>query len=823
MRKFNFNKLSWLDACQHLIAIIQDVSKRVDSVGSIENYGLDLIVITNNGELKQCIIYDSNGISGISCKYDLISNFDLPFISYPFSQQKNISGTTDSSLITKTKPLITDKHTFHVNYQIYGGEILSISPEPDSNSILIELESFSDGKLTLELDRNLIDSRLNQHDDKFFVLVDREEANFSETPTEKTRILTISFSKGAKSIEVIGTTIFTIEKSGVNEKIKQEFDPKKLHNIATQRGVPIVIQSDKTVYDYGSDMIVTIINPYFIPDEPIVLEIINEEQKIIFQKKIQVSADAKGIYQEIIGLEGTDWIKPNSRYTIRSSYKQKTAEIVIFSSGIDALIELDQKVYSWTDIVRISVIAPNLEQYQTFKTDRHINTIISTSQGTIKNYKLKETGSNTGIFSGEIQLTGFSGYDIFRDGTKIDRFGITEGTGPSDGKISCLNKDTITVTLLTPTKIVSGSAIIRWNIGEISWLESTLPANGEGTIRVTDPDMNLNPKKIDQFLVKVWSDTDPVGVKIKVIETGKDTGIFRGTIKFTTHEISNSTNLRVSEGDRITAEYVDRTLPEQYSLNNELTISATSMIGTLVPPLQRLELSNPRFLNNLGQSLSKITVNQEIYLVADLHNSQETEQRFSFIVEFSDEDGNALSTPSISGNLLPNRYISPSISWKPQSSGKFKVMIFVWESLDNPTALSAPIEIEFFVNNIEEDKLLTIPKKDEPKSTPSQQRFPSIPKVSIPEGTSVPGCEKCDQCYIPSEIIIRVNHTVVWNNDDSAAHTITNGTPIDGPSGEFDSGLLMSGVSFAHTFVKKGIYRYFCMVHPWQEGVVVVE
>ena len=149
-------------------------------------------------------------------------------------------------------------------------------------------------------------------------------------------------------------------------------------------------------------------------------------------------------------------------------------------------------------------------------------------------------------------------------------------------------------------------------------------------------------------------------------------------------------------------------------------------------------------------------------------------------------------------------------------------MIFVWESVDVPTALSAPLEIT--INVLEEEKKQK--ESIEPqleKTIPTTNRFPSKPIVSVPLGTSVPGCEKHDRCYLPSELIIRVNQTVIWNNDDTAAHTVTSGTPDEGPNGNFDSSLFMSGRSFAHKFTKKGIFPYFCMVHPWQTGVVVVE
>ena len=47
---------------------------------------------------------------------------------------------------------------------------------------------------------------------------------------------------------------------------------------------------------------------------------------------------------------------------------------------------------------------------------------------------------------------------------------------------------------------VVGSALIRWNIGEVQWLEASYPASGTGVIRVRlIADMNLNPEAIDNF------------------------------------------------------------------------------------------------------------------------------------------------------------------------------------------------------------------------------------------------------------------------------------------------------------------------------------
>lgn len=104
----------------------------------------------------------------------------------------------------------------------------------------------------------------------------------------------------------------------------------------------------------------------------------------------------------------------------------------------------------------------------------------------------------------------------------------------------------------------------------------------------------------------------------------------------------------------------------------------------------------------------------------------------------------------------------------------------------------------------------------------SPNAFAETTSISIPQGTSVPGCEKTNECFIPYEITIDVGGEVTWSNDDSAAHTVTAGSAADGPSGVFDSSLFMAGTTFSHKFEAEGEFPYFCMVHPWMMGIIHV-
>ncbi len=118
---------------------------------------------------------------------------------------------------------------------------------------------------------------------------------------------------------------------------------------------------------------------------------------------------------------------------------------------------------------------------------------------------------------------------------------------------------------------------------------------------------------------------------------------------------------------------------------------------------------------------------------------------------------------------------------------------------------------------IEQEVELSAPTVEVPQAT-----GPMSVDVSIPTGTAVPGCEETNDCYLPQDVSINAGDTVIWANTDTAAHTVTSGSPTDGPDGTFDSSLFMAGATFEVTFDDSGSYDYFCMVHPWMQGNVQV-
>ena len=695
IRKFDLPNLSWRESCPYLIAIMDAVADRVDSIGGIRDYGIDLLVFTN-GETLHRTIHNTDGIGeiGWTCNIKNWPGFQFPATKSVPEGQAGVGRMADSAAIT----VKTDYGNYSLNYQINGGQITSVKPK-DDNTLLISLGAIDDGELTITLPRSLIDAMAGSHNDEFFVLCDGEEVSIRETVMEKDRIVTIPFVAGCKEIEIIGSETFGGHAD--SEHGGKAYDAKEIDRVARQRVAPIVIQTDKDTYAYDSDMIVTITNPYFVPTEQMSLSVTDDMGNVMYKSMIPVSEDELGIYQEIIRMAGREWIKSSGAFRINVEYQDKHVGTNVTMKQPEMSVKLDKQSYSWTAKVCITATVPGLLKNP--NSTAKLSDVdgcrleVSTSMGKLSGYDLVETEEGLGIFTGEVRLTGFSGHDVYGSNTESQVSGGTVGSGPIDGKIGCYREDTLTVTLATRAGRVSSSAAISWNLREIHWLKTAYPPSGVGTLQVIDPDMSLNPEENNEVEVRVWSDSDSAGMRLWLQETGPTTGIFNGDVQFTKGS-SSGRSLEVSKGDCINAEYVDRTLPDPHPIRNKQEICCSGFIQKQTPPTKKVPAANAQ-------------------------------------------------------------------------TGK----------------------------------------------------LPSTPVISIPAGTSVPGCEECDNCFIPSNITVRANQTIIWTNDDDMAHHIISGTVNEGHDGHFDSRLILSRSSFSHKFVRKGTYNYFCVVHPWQAGVVVVE
>jgi len=93
--------------------------------------------------------------------------------------------------------------------------------------------------------------------------------------------------------------------------------------------------------------------------------------------------------------------------------------------------------------------------------------------------------------------------------------------------------------------------------------------------------------------------------------------------------------------------------------------------------------------------------------------------------------------------------------------------------------------------------------------------------ISIVTGASSPTNPKF---YDPSPANVAVGTTVTWTNNDATLHTVYSGTPDDSAnSGKlFQSTYMAKGQTFEHKFDTAGTFDYYCTLHPFMLGKIVV-
>ena len=104
------------------------------------------------------------------------------------------------------------------------------------------------------------------------------------------------------------------------------------------------------------------------------------------------------------------------------------------------------------------------------------------------------------------------------------------------------------------------------------------------------------------------------------------------------------------------------------------------------------------------------------------------------------------------------------------------------------------------------------PASQEPTSAPSVAPATATPAAVDGTPVAIAGF-----AFAPATLTIKVGDTVTWTNADGAPHTAS------AKDGSFDSGTLLRGASFSHTFATAGTFDYVCKFHASMTGTVIVE
>jgi predicted secreted protein with PEFG-CTERM motif len=123
------------------------------------------------------------------------------------SQVNDTTPTTPK--LTKTTELTIGNISYPIRYGITGGnELEGVKVQTDNITLLAEISSVSNGVLTMELPRNVIDSKQGNMDDTYAVFIDGQFVPYDEIMNDtQERTLRIDFGNGSEQIEISGTHV----------------------------------------------------------------------------------------------------------------------------------------------------------------------------------------------------------------------------------------------------------------------------------------------------------------------------------------------------------------------------------------------------------------------------------------------------------------------------------------------------------------------------------------------------------------------------------------------------------------------------------------
>lgn len=575
--------LPWKETLPLVAEIVDEVAGSVDGVGSIDKYGMDAFVFTDDGEVHAHGIRDKCMTAGIECSLAdgghaaaALSRVLGPPARKPAAGSRMLKGT---AAVAGTSG--------GVGYEIRGGSVASARLDAESASVVIGISAASRGAISATLPRRLIDARHRGMDDDFFVLVDGREAPFREARGENDRTVTVEFDAGDAQIEVIGT-----ETGGggpsLGPRSARPLDAPRPRG-GPMRG-PIRVHTDRSEYDYGSEIVIGVLCPYSGPERPIHVEILDESGAAVHRHEIPTSEDAGGRYQHVVHAVGEGW-GSGSRYVVRCTLGDEEATAAMSLSPRRVVVSFDKSRYPWKGTVWISIAAPGLRPHPGSGGEiggantGHVVSL-ATGRGRLDGYRLVESRPGSGMFIGQVRLTGFCDPNTAAKGLDTPGSGRTLGSGPFDGRLACGSDDSLSVTIATADAIVQKSTGAGWTMGTVKWLKESYESPGHGVVRLYDPDIGGGQGGAGGTTARVTSGADGAGVDIRLVETGVGTGIYEGVVHFDPGGPSRAPVLRTHASDTVTVQYVEATPPAPHDPAAKILVESTVTVG---PPAGRRE------------------------------------------------------------------------------------------------------------------------------------------------------------------------------------------------------------------------------------------
>lgn len=443
--------------------------------------------------------------------------------------------------------------------------------------------------------------------------------------------------------------------------------------------------------------------------EPLTLEETGDGTGI-FEVIIEIPVEIGGSHLdrgEMITLEYIDRGPGGADFVGQESLSVSTEA---YTSDYGATVMLDQRTYAPTDRIPITIVAPdhNFDHNQIEHIGSDLYPLsISTGAGTIERYRLEETGFDTGVFRGEVTLTGSH---------RTTTGGIT---GPTDGVLPAGGDDRLTISFKYSLRdeLIRGFADIGGNTAGGGRGPPALPVDQRmsvGDPRVVDSSGSVadpvqagrqvqitadlaNRHSGDQPFAYIVTMTNPDGTKDNPRWITGSIGSGRSlspSIPWTpggagTYEADIDVRPSYGSGDRLAE-------PARISI----TVGGDAPAPEPGPPAagRQMAISDPRVTDSSGSRLSKIDPGDPVQLTATFENTRDEFQEFTYVAEI--QKGEVSDRQYLTTQIGPKASVSPGLSWIPGESGTYMVTIYARESIDGPGDLAAPVGLSVEVRDV---------------------------------------------------------------------------------------------------------------------------
>jgi len=290
---------------------------------------------------------------------------------------------------------------------------------------------------------------------------------------------------------------------------------------------------------------------------------------------------------------------------------------------------------------------------------------------------LEETGINTGVFMN----TSFA-LDM---AAPKDLIGKTIAVAYNDEA----NAEGEPQAILQYAKIVSADPVITFNkkyydIGEIV------------EITIKDPDANKDPSAVETYYhkIRIYSDSDPVGVTKDAYETGTNTGEFKAFVRISD---TFGAGVYAKYGDKIYVEVIDEYPADYPETESSKTFTAEAIVG--VPVEKPFEIAAPTAVDpSTGAPVNETTVGKMLSISTTLENVDVVDRSFAYVVQVKDASGVVVYLSYIEGTVPAGYSFTPAISWTPTAPGVYTIEVFVWKSIAEPMAYSPVLTLTITVS-----------------------------------------------------------------------------------------------------------------------------